>query len=56
MADSASKKNDAAERDGRTPRKPYSPPVVIEYGSLRELTREQSVNPTDGILGTSPAA
>jgi hypothetical protein len=56
MSDNEPQRTDTAEVGGCTPKKSYSTPVVFEYGSLRELTREQSVNPSDGILGTSPAA
>lgn len=56
MADRTPNRKETIELEGRIAKKPYSPPVVIEYGSLRDLTREQSENPTDGLLGTSPAA
>lgn len=56
MADSAARRTAATEPGGRAARKPYSPPVVTEYGTLRELTRQQSFQAFDGIAGTSPAA
>lgn len=56
MADSSTQRTVTTEAGGRTARKPYSPPVVTEYGSLRDLTRQQSFQAFDGFGGTSPAA
>lgn len=42
-----------------TPQKPYSPPVLIVYGSLRELTRESPVITPEFdafFAGTIPAS
>lgn len=56
MVDSDTQRTGAASGADPSRKKPYSPPVVIEYGRLEELTRQQSFEVFDGIGGTAPAA
>lgn len=41
--------NTRREQGGK---KPYSPPVVTEFGSLREITGGSNLDPSDGITGS----
>jgi len=38
--------------DKANEKKPYTPPQVIEYGDLAEITRSQNDGPTDGLGGS----
>ena len=39
--------------DQGSEKKPYTPPQMIEYGDLVEITRSSNDGPLDGISGSS---
>jgi hypothetical protein len=38
--------------DQGSEKKPYTPPQVIEYGDLAQITRSGPTGPTDGLEGS----
>jgi hypothetical protein len=49
------KEGTAMETANATEKKPYTPPQLIEYGDIAEITRSGALQPNDGMpFGTRP--